>query len=248
MNDEIEITLAMVEQLRPEVPKQFLDFWQRESFFDAGVQAVLKERGPSEIERLLRECDLIVLDQSTRPDALGYPIAAWSVCDSYCLVRDDANALCFNQLFFVSPVWLAALLNAVVQSRVRKLASRHDPSTALDWLMRWREDRYLRETNHVEPIPGPAKWNDVVAEIQKSHKHTFTVEAFKTAVCKENRRRREIWNEWAPCWQAHFQSLQSGQDFIVGYVWWAKYFAQSLCEPTPVEAAKPDHPWPLPET
>lgn len=201
-----------------------------ESFFDAGVQAVLRQFHPERYH------------YSTDSDK-AFAVVKWSIVNDLCQYRNDENWAelfpCFERL----PLWTAELLAAVMHCQQREFDSRTgragEDIRTVDAIRNWRAERYLWESarivnTHEEAVKIRTLNRRAEAESQRLPKKQqallggpplgpvealrpprawmdgkrklpgrgLTPEAFRQAAHKENARRDAIMLSWAECWLA----------------------------------------------
>jgi len=211
------------------VEKFFLKWWQRDSFFDDEVQAVLLERLPTDINAAAWE-------------ALAYPIQAWSDADNFRLTRLETSfeIACIKEwTCSIDSQWFVRLMSALDSYYRRGAEAFNNPKRTLDKVERWRTERYFRETSQLALPKAEATHINAkirkIREAAKAHPDQFCgvppiyVETklesprkygeddferylaeidggtARKAVHDENKRRTKIMEQWAACWLAHLR-------------------------------------------
>lgn len=145
-------------------PKMFLKHWDRETFFNDGVQEVLMERHPSRLTYKGPNCSAWET----------YPIVAWGICEQKRLgtKQEDDTEFLSNEFYHEDPKWFARLTLAMIEAGEEISQRTRTPKTVLDKFVKWRNDFYLKETGFPcskkasrEVDETISKWPQIVSEL-----------------------------------------------------------------------------------
>jgi hypothetical protein len=147
--------------------KFFLKWDGRDSFFDDEVQAVLLERLPPDVF-------------SVPWEALAYPIQAWSDADNFRLTRMEQSfemGCIKDWLCHADSHWFVRLTSALDSHFRRRAEAFKKPTRALDRVLKWRYERYFRETSQMAQPKAEATITNAriqkIREAMKSHPKQF---------------------------------------------------------------------------